>query len=125
MNAAMVRTRRVLVAEMGRTYRSTDRDELCVLARKLSALVNSPDTAGVVVDLAGVEEFGAGLLGALVRLHAEAETLGKTVVLCGLSEHALTVLRLARLDTVWTLAPSRAEATAAVGPGRIAATAAL
>jgi anti-anti-sigma regulatory factor len=118
MNAAPLRTRRLLVAEMGRTYHSTDRDGLRALTRKLSGLVHDPDAAGVVVDLAGVEDFGAGLLGALVRLHAEAERLGKPVALCGLSAHARFVLRLTRLDAVWLLAPNRQAACAILGGGQ-------
>ncbi len=125
MIAAPTKTRRVLVAELGRTYMSTDRAELRGLTRKLSALAHAPGVAGIVLDLAGVEDVGAGLLGALARLHAEARGEGRGVALCGLSEHAMRVLQLTKLDRVWTVRPTRADAVAALGGGQTVAAASL
>ena len=125
MKLAPTRTRRIAVAELGRTYLSSERSELRGLMSKLSALVRGPHVAAVVLDLAGVEDFGAGLVGALIRLHAEAAALGKPVALCGLSESARGVLRLTKLDRVWLLGDNRAAALVAVGGGQALAAASL
>ena len=64
----------------------------------------------VVVDLSNTEYVDSAGLGTLVLLNKEARALGGSLVLAGLSEHVRDLLRLVRLDEVFTIASTVEEA---------------
>ena len=68
----------------------------------------------VVVDLTNTEYVDSAGLGTLVLLNKEARAAGGCLVLAGLSEHVRDLLRLVRLDEVFTIA-STVEEAARVG----------
>lgn len=69
----------------------------------------------VVVDLSNTHYVDSAGLGTLVLLNKEARAAGGCLVLAGLSEHVRDLLRLVRLDEVFTIASTVEEA------GRVAA----
>jgi anti-sigma B factor antagonist len=64
----------------------------------------------VVVDLSRTEYVDSAGLGTLVLLNKEARAAGACLVLAGLSDHVRDLLRLVRLDEVFTIAASVDEA---------------
>jgi anti-sigma B factor antagonist len=71
--------------------------------------------ATVVVDLSRTEYVDSAGLGTLVLLNKEARAAGGCLVLAGLSDHVRDLLRLVRLDEVFTIAATVEEA-ARLGP---------
>lgn len=65
----------------------------------------------VVLDLGPVDFIDSSGLGALINGHKTLETRGR-LVLAGASPKILSLLKLTRLDRVFTIAPSVAEARA-------------
>ncbi len=70
----------------------------------------------VIVDLSRTEYVDSAGLGTLVLLNKEARAAGGCLVLAGLSDHVRDLLRLVRLDEVFTIAATVEEA-AKVGIG--------
>jgi anti-sigma B factor antagonist len=66
--------------------------------------------ATVVVDLSRTEYVDSAGLGTLVLLNKEARAAGGCLVLAGLSDHVRDLLRLVRLDEVFTITATVAEA---------------
>jgi anti-sigma B factor antagonist len=72
--------------------------------------------ATVVVDLSRTEYVDSAGLGTLVLLNKEARAAGGCLVLAGLSDHVRDLLRLVRLDEVFTIAATVEEAARAAVP---------
>lgn len=72
--------------------------------------------ATVVVDLSRTEYVDSAGLGTLVLLNKEARAAGGCLVLAGLSDHVRDLLRLVRLDEVFTIAATVEEAARASAP---------
>ena len=106
MNAAL-KTRRLVVVELGREYPTTDRTRLQALSRKLLALLDERRLGTVAIDLSKTQEFGAGLLSVLARAYRHAERQGHELVFCGVEGTAAEIFTLARLDRVWKIYPTR------------------
>lgn len=64
----------------------------------------------VVVDLSRTEYVDSAGLGTLVLLNKEARAIGSCLVLAGLTDHVRDLLRLVRLDEVFTIAATVEEA---------------
>jgi anti-anti-sigma factor len=116
---------RLLVVEVSRSFPSTDRKGLHALSRRLLGLLEGHDVATVLVDLTNSEHFGAGLVGVLVRVAREAARNSQDIVLCGLSQHAMEVLRLTRLDRAWSIYPTLRAAMRELGANRAITTIAM
>jgi anti-sigma B factor antagonist len=70
----------------------------------------------VVVDLSRTEYVDSAGLGTLVLLNKEARAAGGCLVLAGLSDHVRDLLRLVRLDEVFTIAATVEEAARVGAP---------
>ena len=79
----------------------------------------------VVIDLGATDLIDSGGLGVLVTLYRQAEELGGTLVLANLSEELTGLLRLTKLDTIFTVAGTVEAALAKAGapsePGTVSA----
>ena len=64
----------------------------------------------VIVDLSRTDYVDSAGLGTLVLLNKEARAAGGCLVLAGLSDHVRDLLRLVRLDEVFTIAATVEEA---------------
>ncbi len=70
----------------------------------------------VVIDLSRTEYVDSAGLGTLVLLNKEARAAGGCLVLAGLSDHVRDLLRLVRLDEVFTIAATVEEAARVGAP---------
>ena len=72
----------------------------------------------ILVDMAKVRYCGSALLGLMVRVWKTVSPQGGSLAFCNVSEEVAEVLRQTRLDTLWTVYPSREAACDALqGPG--------
>ncbi len=69
----------------------------------------------VLVDLSRVEYIDSSGVASLVESFQSARKLGQTMVLVAVSEGALRVLQLARLDKVFTICDTVDDGLAAIG----------
>jgi anti-sigma B factor antagonist len=70
----------------------------------------------VVVDLSRTEYVDSAGLGTLVLLNKEARAAGGCLVLAGLSDHVRDLLRLVRLDEVFTIVATVEQAARIAAP---------
>lgn len=69
----------------------------------------------VVIDLGETDLIDSGGLGVLVTLYRHAEELGRSLVLANLSDEIAGLLRLTKLDTIFTVADTIEDALAGAG----------
>jgi len=69
----------------------------------------------VVVDLSGVKGFGAALLGWLVTSRQRLQKMGGEVVLAGLSEQGIRVLKMSKLSKIFRRFATVDQAVTAFG----------
>jgi anti-sigma B factor antagonist len=84
-------------------------------APALKAEVGARMDAGasrVVLDLEGVELIDSAGLGAILSLCKKAQRPGGGFVLCGCHSTILALMKITRLDRVFTFLPGEAEAVA-------------
>ena len=116
---AAVKTRRLVVVELGRSYPTTDRARLQTLSRRLLSLLDESRIGTVLIDLGRTDEFGAGLLSVLIRAFRHAERQGHEMIFCGVHGTSAEIFGLAKLDRAWHVFESRAEAMEELGAERI------
>ena len=69
----------------------------------------------VVVDLSHIQGFGAALLGWLVTARQSLEKTGGEVVLAGLSDRSIRILKVSKLSKFFKRFPTVEQAVAAFG----------
>ena len=99
-------TSRLVLAELGRSYPSSDRNGLQQFARRLGQWLEDASVKAVVIDASRTEAAGASLLGVLVRAHRLAQSAGKEFLIAGASGQLLEILKLAKLQRVLKLVTS-------------------
>lgn len=67
----------------------------------------------LVLDFSQVEYISSSMFGVLVATREAVAKAGGTLVLCALNERLNRLLKLARLDSIFTVAPDVAAATKA------------
>lgn len=83
-------------------------------ASMMSELIEGHESPMLVVDLSGVPNCSSLFMSFLLRCHKSVKSRGGEMVLCAASQMILELLSLTRLDTVWALYQTRAEALDAV-----------
>lgn len=68
----------------------------------------------LLIDFHRSEYFGSSVLGLLLKLRKQVAGCQGRMVLCGISEHQRAVLRATRLDGMWPIFATRAEALEAI-----------
>lgn len=69
---------------------------------------------GLVIDLEHAPFFGSTMLGGFIRLWRSISVVNGRLVLCNVSPAEHDVLTATRLDSVWGIYPTRADALAAL-----------
>ena len=89
-------------------------DLLTESAEMMTDLIESHESPMVVIDLSGVPSCSSLFMSFLLRCHKAVKNRGGEMVLCGASKTMQELLALTRLDTVWAVYVTRAEALDAV-----------
>jgi len=69
---------------------------------------------GAVLDFHRTDYYGSTALGLFLRVWKRIRARGGRMAFCNVSEHEKEILTVTRLDTLWPICGSRAEALAAV-----------
>lgn len=83
-------------------------------AEMMTDLIESHESPMVVIDLSKVPACSSLFMAFMLRCHKAVKSRGGEMVLCGASKPMLELLALTRLDTIWAVYQTRAEALAAV-----------
>lgn len=65
-------------------------------------ILNDAKVVNLIVDLGGARYFGTTIIGAVSSMGMKIREKGGQNVLCGASEDMLDILRIMKLDTIWT-----------------------
>jgi len=86
-------------------------------ASAILSRLSDPGVKNLVLDFHRADYFGTTALGFFVRLWKRARERGGHMAVCNLSGRAREILHLTKMDGLWTVTGSRAEALRAVaGP---------
>jgi anti-sigma B factor antagonist len=77
-----------------------DETAVRVIGEELTRLVERLGAGRLVLDFGKLKQFSSRLLGVLVSVHNRIKAAGGKLVLCGLDQHALDVLRVTHLDQI-------------------------
>ncbi len=94
--------------------RESDYQDIESGARGLLDLVSAPDVKGVVLDFHRTDYYGSTALGFFLRLWKRVGSRGGRMAFCNLSPNENDILAVTRLDTLWPVCASRAEAVQVV-----------
>lgn len=83
-------------------------------ANEILAVLESAANKKVVVDFHKTDYFGSAALGFFMKLWLWVRRREGQMTLCNLSAHELEVLRITKLDRLWSIHPSRPEAQGAL-----------
>ena len=83
-------------------------------AEMMTELIESHESPMLVIDLGGGPSCSSVFMSFLLRCHKAVKSRSGEMVLCGASQMLRELLALTRLDTVWAVYQSRAEALDAV-----------
>lgn len=100
----------VVVADQ--VYDELDQTSLDRFRDLLLRVADQAEPAEVLVDLSPLTFFGSTFLAVLIEAWKRLQKRGGHLALCGASKLGEEILRAARLNTVWKIYPSQAEALA-------------
>jgi anti-anti-sigma factor len=102
------------VVRLGTAYNSLDEDTLLDAEQALLTSAESPEAVNLVVDLSDTRYIGSRFIEALFRAHNRIKRKGGKFVLSGLQAHPAEVIRISKLDLLWTQYPNAESAVQAL-----------
>jgi anti-anti-sigma factor len=82
--------------------------------KEVLAFLDHTRARNVVLDLSRMDYSGSTALGFFIRLSARVKSGNGRMAVCNVSEHENEIFRLAHLDRLWPILPSKEEALQAV-----------
>ena len=107
----------VTIIELDRQCAALDGKSLEALDQMLAELTSDEAACTVLLDATCTQFMDSNFLEVLIRFWKRLSQHGGQLALCGLSPECTQVIRTTRLDTLWPLYASRAEALRALGAG--------
>ncbi len=83
-------------------------------AREVLGLLRDSPVKHLVMDFVRTDYYGSTALGFFVKLWKRVSKRGGKIAFCNLSDHEKEILETTRLDSLWPICASRAEALQAV-----------
>jgi anti-anti-sigma factor len=84
-------------------------------AKEVVAVLRDLSIKNLVIDFQRTDYFGSSALALFVKLWKMMTGRNGGMVFCNLSKHEHEILQVTKLDTLWTICESRAEAMKVVG----------
>ncbi|MGQ9575494.1 MAG: STAS domain-containing protein [Thermoguttaceae bacterium] len=110
--ARLTRQQDVTILELGTSYHSLDEKTLEHLGEILLSQASFAEPPRLVLDLSQTEFIGSRFVELLVRAWKRIKSRNGSMALCGVRPFCADVLRVSRLDTLWNIYPTQAEAVA-------------
>lgn len=76
----------------------------------LATYIDTDQGKTIILDMARAEYFDSSALGALVAFMKEVKAGGGNLILCNISRNIRTLLKLSRLDSIFTIAENLEQA---------------
>jgi anti-sigma B factor antagonist len=102
--------RRATIVELGDRYDSLDDSSLREFGELLLREAEQADPPCLLLDLSQTGYIGSRFVEVLVRVWRRLKQRGGVLALCGVQPFCLEVLKVTRLDQIWSVYPSRREA---------------
>jgi len=104
------RVEKFTVVEL-RTPTLMDPDVIDQIGQSLNRLVDEEDRRLIVIDFEQVQYLSSQAIGIIINLHKRVSALPHgTLVLCGVGEKLMQLMKITRLDKVLTIRPTQHEA---------------
>lgn len=88
-----------------------DRIDLEQLGQDLYRLIDEEDRRKIVLDFERVQYLSSQAIGILLNMHKKLAALKKSkLVLCGVGPRLMELLKITRLDLLFTVKPTQQEA---------------
>src|SRR2546426_100259 len=98
------------VVYLGPEYNNLDDEMLDEVEHFLFACIDPPEVKNLVVDLSNTTFFGSRFIEGLFRAYYRIQTKEGRFGVSGLRRHPLDVILTSKLERVWELVPTAAEA---------------
>ena len=99
-----------LVLTPQRDMRELDYPEIEEEARDVLEVLSDESVKHVVMDFHKTDYYGSTALGFFLKLWKRVRSRDGYLAFCHVSPHEREILKLTRLDNVWTICPTRAVA---------------
>ena len=106
----ILRQKDITILELGAEYADLDEAHLGCVAQQIVEVVKHASPPLVVLDLSHIETFGGYFVQFLIRIWKLIKKRGGQLVLAGLSDEALNVLKRSKLEALWDRYPDREKA---------------
>lgn len=103
-----------LVVHLGPAYDSLDDSRLHALERDLLACADLKELRNLVIDLSDTKFLGSRFIEVLFRAHNRIKRKGGRFALSGLQPYPAEVIRVSKLDAIWSLYPTADDAVQAL-----------
>jgi len=113
--AEITREQDVTVVDLDQAYDALDTQGIQRIESLLITKVATAEPPRVVIDMSHTEYIGSRFIEVLFRTWKQIRERQGQMALCGLSPFCKDVLTAARLDKIWPIHATRAEAVAEVG----------
>jgi anti-anti-sigma factor len=85
-------------------------DRIADGASRILARLSDGRIKNVVVDFCMTDYFGSTALSVFIRLWTRVHRQGGQLIVCNISDHEREILQVSRLDQLWPICATRAEA---------------
>ncbi len=105
------------ILELGASYDSLDDRAIQELSQSMLDLASRAEPPHLLLDLTKTEYIGSSFIELMLRSWKRLRSRGGGMSLCGVRPYCLEVLKVTRLDQLWTMYATREEAVAALKNG--------
>ncbi|MFA8016299.1 STAS domain-containing protein [Bremerella cremea] len=106
----ILRQRDITILDFGPEYLSLDESNLSKVVQQIVEVAKHATPPLVIVDLSHTESFGSFFIQFLIRIWKLIKKRGGQLVLAGLNENCLNVLKRSKIESLWQRYPTREEA---------------
>lgn len=110
----VLKDQQVTIVDVGGKYEALNEELLQGFATRLLDEAEKADPPCLLVDLTGLNYVGSNFLEVLVRGWKRIKQRSGVMALCGVGTFCADILRITRLNTLWTIYPTRQEAVQAM-----------
>lgn len=110
----VIRENDVTIIELDPTYDSLDDSALDGFREMLLSEAEHADPPRVVLDFSRTTFIGSSFIELMIRAWKRLQQRQGVMVLCGVQPFCYEILQITRLNSVWTIYPTRSEAVAAL-----------
>lgn len=100
----------VTIVQVDPDYDSLDEWRIRRFREELLAAVDSADPPLLIVDLSRTSFVGSSFIGVLIRAWKRICVRKGRMAICGATNVSLEALHVSKLDTLWSIYPTRDEA---------------